>query len=124
MKTVFCGTCAILLGLSLYLLQKRSTVPETFSTPRPSVQNTEGVSAPVEGTTTRKEKCACCNKQLSVAQEKAKQRQQAREAWAREMIATRGYEEGIKQITAKSPWLAKQIQRILEREKRQLNNSP
>lgn len=38
--------------------------------------------------------------------------------WAREMINTHGYEEGIKRGTAKSPTLAKRMQRLLEKEKK------
>jgi len=38
--------------------------------------------------------------------------------WAREMIATLGYEEGMKRVNAKSPTLAKRVKRLLEEEKR------
>jgi len=118
MKTVFYGFCVVLLGFVLYFTQKGLSGPQTLSTPRASAQNREQVSAVSQETTTQKKKCLCCSKQLSVPQEKAKQRQQEREAWARQMIADYGYEEGMKRITAKSPWLARQLQRLLGREKR------
>ena len=118
MKTVFCGMCIVLLGLTFYFpfAQKGTTVPETSATLPQSVQNQEKIVAASQKAASKK--CACCNQKLSPAQGKAKQRQEQREAWARQMIIDHGYEEGMKRITAKSPWLAKQIQRILDREKR------
>lgn len=118
MKTVFCGMCIVLLGLTFYFAfaQKDITVSKTAATSQQFVNNKEKTVPALQKTASKK--CACCNRKLTPAQEKSKQRQQARETWAREIIADHGYEEGIKKITAKSPGLAKQIQRILDREKR------
>ena len=60
---------------------------------------------------TKHKKCACCREKLAQSRKVAEQRIQARKAWAREMFANYGYEEGMKRI------LAKQIQQTLEREK-------
>ncbi len=69
----------------------------------------------VEAATTTSEKkgCACCLSTLA----KIKARRKALEMWAREMIETHGYEEGMKRVTEKSQTLAKRIQRLLEKEK-------
>ena len=67
--------------------------------------------------TVNKKKCACCREKLAQSRKMTKQRMRARKAWAREIFANYGYEEGIKRIAAKDPGLAKQIQQILEREK-------
>lgn len=116
MKATFCGICILILGLTFYFAQKSFTGVPTPSTPHQSVQDrVEGVTVSQKPS---KKKCACCNQKLSPAQEKANQKQQARETWARKMIADYGYEAGMKRITVKSPLLAKQIQRILDREKR------
>ena len=61
----------------------------------------------------KKKKCACCREKLAQSRKIAEQRLQARKAWAREMFANYGYEEGMKRIAAKDPRLAKQIQQIL-----------
>ena len=66
---------------------------------------------------TKHKKCACCREKLAQSRKVAEQRTQARKAWAREMFANYGYEEGMKRIAAKDPKLAKQIQQILDREK-------
>ena len=65
-----------------------------------------------ESTTSKKKKCACCRSTL----ETIKQKRKALELWAREMIETHGYEEGIKRVTAKSPTLAKRVLERLETE--------
>ena len=116
MKTVFSGVCVVILGLTFYFAQNSSTGVRTPSAPQQSVQNREeGVTVAQKSS---EKKCACCNQKSSPAQEKAKQRQQARETWARKTIADYGYEKGMKRITAQSSSLAKQMQRILDREKR------
>ena len=66
---------------------------------------------------TKHKKCACCREKLAQSRKVAEQRIQARKAWAREMFANYGYEEGMTRIAAKDPGLAKQIQQTLEREK-------
>lgn len=60
-----------------------------------------------------KKDCQCCVSTL----EKVRQKRESLEMWAREMINTYGYEDGMKRITAKSKTLAKRIQGILEAEK-------
>lgn len=87
-------------------------VPEAAATETTHVQLTEDPRP----TTPPKKRCACCLSEL----EKVKQKRKELEMWAREMIATHGYEEGMKRVTAKSPTLAKRVQRLLEKEK----NSP
>ena len=66
---------------------------------------------PISKESTKHKKCACCREKLVQSRKVAEQRIQARKAWAREMFANYGYEEGMKRI------LEKQIQQILEREK-------
>lgn len=63
--------------------------------------------------TAEKEPCGCCTDAL----EKIRQRRKELEMWAREMVNVHGYEEGMKRVTAKSPTLAKRVQRLLEKEK-------
>ena len=50
--------------------------------------------------------CGCCKS----AREKVRQKRKALELWAREMIDTHGYAEGMKRVTEKSATLAKRIQ--------------
>ena len=109
----------LLFALTCYVVQNRISSPETAITQFPNAaQHSTKEVIPATKNITPMKNCACCNKKLSPAQEKAKQRQQARETWARQLIANYGYEEGMKRITAKFPLLAKQMQRILDREKR------
>lgn len=61
----------------------------------------------------QKKGCGCCRSTL----ENIKQKRKELEMWAREMIDTHGYEDGMKRITEKSPTLAKRVQGILEKEK-------
>ena len=126
MKSVFYGFCLVLVvvsGLVFYFALQRAPVVNTVgflmakpihiseqSSPRPS-------AAKQKLTISNKRKCACCRKKLAQAKKLVKQRRQARKAWAREMFANYGYEEGMKRIAAKDPGLAKQIQQLLEREK-------
>ena len=121
MKTAAIAICAVLFALTIYVVQK------DFRTPEAGVAHISGVQTvtvdekhtnPDTPVATAKKKCACCSKKLSPAQAKAKQRQQARETWARQIIAKHGYQEGMKRITDRSPTFAKQMRRILDREKR------
>ncbi|MDE0424106.1 MAG: hypothetical protein OXN25_04470 [Candidatus Poribacteria bacterium] len=64
-------------------------------------------------TTLRKKACSCCGDAL----EKVKQKRKELEMWARGMIDTHGYEEGMKRVNAKSPTLAERVQSLLEKEK-------
>lgn len=117
MKLGFYTASVLLLTLSIYVLLKGFGVSATQFIPqnsRSSGRDTTHVTERI----IRKGNCACCAKKISPAEEKAKQRQQAREAWARQLITAHGYEEGMRQITVESPGLAKQMQRILDKEKR------
>jgi len=121
MKTIAIAICMVLFALTIYLVQRAFNTPASGVAHTPDVQNVVTNEKHTDTNTQvaiAKKKCPCCNKKLSPAQAKAKQRQQARETWARQIIAKYGYEEGMKHITAKSSWLAKQMQRILDREKR------
>lgn len=120
MKIFSIVLCTVLFGLTLYVVQKGTTHHGTDA----NAQNAVTVAADenndkhdTEGTP-KKKKCPCCSEKLSPAQVQAKRRQQDREKWARQIIANYGYEEGLKRITEKSSGLAKQMQRILEKEKR------
>ncbi|MCY3724566.1 MAG: hypothetical protein OXG97_20310 [Candidatus Poribacteria bacterium] len=119
MKYIISALCVLLFTLTIYVIQKGFRVPETRLTPQNTVQHSGKDTADVtDNTILKKKNCACCDKKLTPAQERAKQRQQARETWGRLMIAKHGYEEGMRRITVKSPVFAKQMQRILDREKR------
>lgn len=61
-----------------------------------------------------KKGCACCRDEMA----RVKATRKALEMWAREMIATHGYDQGMKRVTAKSPGLAKRVQALLEKEKK------
>ena len=123
MKNVFYSFCIVVVvsGLAFYLIvpvvntagvqmNKSHRVSEQSSPRTPAAEQ--------KLTASDKKKCACCREKLAQARKVVKQRLQARKAWAREMFANYGYEEGIKRIAVKDPGLAKQIQQILEREKR------
>ena len=119
MKYAVYALCVLLFALTIYIIQKGFSVPETRLTPQNTVQHSGKDTAHVtDNTTLKKKNCACCDKKLTPRQERAKQRQQARETWGRQLIASHGYEEGIKRITQQDPLFAKQMQRILDREKR------
>lgn len=119
MKYAVYALCVLLFTFTIYVIQKGFSVPETRLTPQNTVQHSGKDTAHVTNNTKLKKKnCACCNKKLTPVQERAKQRQQARETWGRQLIVDHGYEEGMKRITREAPLFAKQIQRILDREKR------
>ena len=126
MKIIFFGFClvsVVVSGFVFYFALRRAPVINRIGFPmsqtrRVSEQNSPRVStAEQKVKTPNKKKCACCREKLAQSRKVAKQRLQARKAWAREMFANYGYEEGMKRIAAKDPGLAKQIQQILEREK-------
>ena len=132
MKNIFCGFCLVavaVFGLVFYLALQCAPVVNTTGFPMPqpghvSEQSSLRVSAAEQkAETLNKKKCACCREKLAQSRKVAEQRIQARKAWAREMFANHGYEEGMKRIAAKDHGLAKQIQQILEREK-QSNPAP
>ena len=121
MKTAAIAICVVLLALTIYLVQRGFRTPEAGVARALGVQTVAADEKHADTNTqvaTAKKKCPCCNKKLSPAQAKAKQRQQTREIWARQIIARHGYEEGMKRITDQNPTFAKQMQRILDREKR------
>ncbi len=126
MKSIFYGFCLISVvvsGLVFYFSLERAPVVKTIGVPlsqpsRSSGQNPLRASAAEQKTKTpNKKKCACCREKLVQSRKVAEQGIQARKAWAREMFANYGYEEGMKRIAAKDPKLAKQIQQLLERKK-------
>lgn len=124
MKTIFYLICAVAFALICYVVEKRVRHAESDVVQPSAVQYSEGDRPEAENTIERKN-CPCCsNKELTPAQVKAKQKQQQREAWARRMIADHGYEEGLKRISAQKPLFAKQMQRILDREKRLEDSLP
>ena len=125
----FCLISVVVSGLVFYFAMQRAPVVNTVEFPkaqpgRASEQNSLHASAAGQkAKTSNKKKCLCCREKLAQSRKVAKQRRQARKAWAREMFANYGYEEGMKRIAAKDPGLAKQIQQILDREK-QFNPVP
>lgn len=128
MKNIFyvCCVVTVAIGLGFYLYPGTApvskAVPEAVS---PIEKNTRSTPATVSETipvqpteaalpTTPPQKgCACCLSEL----EKVRQKRKALEMWAREMIDTHGYEEGMKRVTAKSSTLAKRIKDLHEKEK-------
>ena len=90
-------------------VQQEHTVP-IRSRPQTTQEATQ------KTTTLRKKECSCCRDSL----EKVRQKRKELEMWARDMIDTHGYEEGMKRVTAKSLVLAKRIQILLEKEKNTL----
>ncbi len=119
MKYTVYALCVLIFTLTIYVIQKGFSVPKTRLTLQNTGQHSRKDLAHItDNTKLKKKNCACCDKKLTPAQERAKQRQQARETWGRQLIADHGYEEGIKRITREAPLLAKQMQRILDREKR------
>ncbi|RKU36887.1 hypothetical protein C6496_11000 [Candidatus Poribacteria bacterium] len=117
MKLGFYMVYTLLLTLSIYVILKGFSVSETQLTPQDSHSNRKGAIHITESIRP-KENCACCAKKISPAKEKAKQQQEVREAWARQLITDHGYEEGMRQIMIESPGLAKQMQRLFDKEKR------
>ena len=124
MKRIFYGFCLVLVvvsGFVFYFALQRAPVVKTIEVPgsqssRFSRQDLPRASAAEQRVKTpNQKKCACCREKLAQSRKVAKQRIQARKAWAREMFVNYGYEEGMKRIAAKDPGLAKQIQQRLER---------
>lgn len=125
--TIFC-LASVVAGLTFYWVQSRPSklkAADTFATDnktvvtqvseiKPASQTSSPSTAAPKPTTTSKKGCGCCRDSLA----KVKQRRKALEMWAREMIATLGYEEGMKRVNAKSPTLARRVKRLLEEEKR------
>ena len=117
MKTIFYGFCLIFVvvsGLVFYFALQRIPVVNVIRVPttKPSRVFEQGTSVVEQKlTTSNKKKCACCREKLAQSRKIAKQR------WAQEMLASYGYEEGMKRIAAKDPGLAKRIQEIFDREK-------
>lgn len=117
---------SVTVGLVFYHVQSQTSKSKAAES---SIQNTQtnvknvSVITPVSKTasatvrnslrTSKKSGCSCCNKSLK----NVKFARKALEVWAREMINTHGYEEGMKRVTAKSPVLAKRVQQLLEKEK-------
>ena len=126
MKRIFHGFCLVLVvvsGFVFYFALQRAPVVKTIEVPGSQPSRFSGQNSPRASVaeqkvkTLKKKKCACCREKLAQSRKVAEQRIQARKAWAREMFANYGYEEGMTRIAAKDPGLAKQIQQLLERKK-------
>ena len=122
MKPFFYSVCTIIAvtGITFYWVQEQASDPKTLSAERHPAQKAPAAIGIESGESTEtsplageKKGCGCCRSAL----EKVKQKRKELEMWAREMINTHGYEEGIKRVTAKSPTLAKRVQLLLEKEK-------
>ena len=119
MKYAVYALCLLLFTFTVYVIQKGFSVPQKRLIPRNTVQPSRKDTVHVtDNIKLKKKNCACCDKKLTPAQERAKQRQQVRETWGRQVIADHGYEEGIRRITQQDPLFAKQMRRILDREER------
>ncbi len=114
MKSILYIVCivSVVTGITFYWVQgQTSTLPadrrhvqkDPAATRIEHVQSTK--NSPLE-----EKGCGCCKTSL----ERVRQKRKALEMWAREIIDTHGYEEGMKRITAKSTTLAKRMHRILE----------
>lgn len=126
MKPIFftCCIAAVVGGLIFFFATDNGTpkseTTETVSTDKASakvkpaaVQTRPDSSTARRKTSDKKEEaCACCREKL----ERVKGKRLALEKWARETIATYGYEEGMKRVAAKSPALAKRLQQLLDQE--------
>lgn len=118
MKRVFaiCSLVVCIVGVSLYLNRSDSATPKKEQVALEKKNDTlESPTTPTknDATISKEKGCGCCRSTLA----KIKAKRKALEMWAREMIATHGYDEGMKRVTAKSPTLAKRIQRLLEKKK-------
>ena len=124
MKSFFYSVCiiSVLAGITFYWIQGHASDPETLPAERhhvqkdPAATRIESVQSTENALLKEKEEekdCGCCKKTL----EKIRQKRKELEMWAREMISTHGYEEGMKRVTSKSPTLAKRVQGLLEKEK-------
>lgn len=128
----FCCTVTVAIGGGFYLYPGTSPVSKASQeTPHPIEKNASSAPAtqithdtPAKATPPRtrtaSNACGCCQDTLA----KIRQQRKELEMWAREMIDTHGYEEGIKRVSAKSSTLAKRIQGLLETEKKRSQPPP
>ena len=106
-------------GIAFYLTQRDHHGRKVSASAAAKPTNVAAANLPdtpvVEQHTTplTEKKCACCREKLARARKIAKERMQAREAWGRKLIADYGYEEGMKRIAAKSPWLVDHLKQSL-----------
>ena len=122
MNRILLGFCVLSIavsGFAFYFIQRddhRVKLPEV---PKAKQNNVESENSPgaldveQDRTTSEAKDCACCSEKLARARKMAKERMQARETWGRKVIADYGYEEGMKRIAAKSPWLVARIKQSL-----------
>ena len=126
MKHVIYSVCVltVLAGISFYQRTGHVSKDAEVSPPRgeKTAIRTAAAEASVAETThaqmvetpaETKKGCGCCRDTLAKIRTKRKEL----EMWAREMIDTHGYEDGMKRVTAKSHTLAKRVQGLLEQEK-------
>ena len=115
----FCVLSIAISGFVFYFIQRDERRVDLPEAPKAEQNNVEASKARdslgVEQTrtTSAEKECACCRKKLARARKMARERMRAREAWGRQVIADYGYEEGMKRITAKSPWLVERIKQSL-----------
>ena len=114
------GVVTCMIGVGFYLYQSDSATSKLAHDP--IYHKSDSVKIPTEtarkntkATTSKKKECACCRSTLEL--EKVRQKRKELELWAREMINTHGYEEGMRWVAAKSPTLATRIQHLLKKEK-------
>lgn len=122
MKSFFYSVCIVsaITGIAFYWVQGQASDPKTLPAERHHVQKYPAATEIESVQSTKasslqegKKGCGCCRSAL----EKVRQKRKELEMWAREMINTHGYEEGMKRVTVKSPTLAKRVHRLLEKEK-------
>ena len=120
MKSFLYSVCIVCMvaGVTFYwhqgLTAQGKRVPSEMSHVDKDTAATKKEHVPsVEASPPDENGCGCCK----TAREKVRQKRKELEMWAREMIDTHGYDEGMKRVTAKSPTLAKRIQQLLEKEK-------
>ena len=129
MRNVFypiliCGLGII--GSTFYLTQNSTQVSEVlptsdiFTTDEKREQTpsaSQNVSTLFQNAPSKKLKdCDCCIEKRKRARAFVKQKRKALEVWAREMIATHGYEEGMKRVKNKSAVLAERIRKLIQEE--------
>lgn len=122
MNRILLGFCVLSIavsGFAFYFIQRDDRGVDPPEVPKTEQNNVEASNArdslgvKQAGTTSAEKKCSCCSEKLTRAREMARERMRAREAWGRQVIADYGYEEGMKRIAAKSPWLVAHIKKLL-----------
>ena len=101
-------------GISFYLSSSASpTSKMEYTSIENNKDNVKNPNVPRKNNVITAKECTCCQSTLATIKRKRKEL----ELWARDMINTYGYEDGMRRITEKSPTLAKRIEKRLETEK-------